>query len=322
MSTIIKDKRILVTGGCGFIGSEVVKNLIKKGYEVTVLDNLSKPESSVKEGYKFVKVDLTDKDATFKAFKDHKVVINLAAKIGGIGYFHKYPATILSENNKIYSNTFEAAAKYNYERMVYISSSMVFESAKVFPSKEEHIKEVPMPISAYGFSKLCGESYCHAFYEEYGLPFSICRPFNAYGINEFPAEEIGYAHVIPDIVKKILAGQYPLEILGDGEQSRCYTHISDIADGIVTVTEARKAENQDFNVSTAEETKVIDLAKKLWKICDQTKELKFKNVEGFKYDVKRRVPDVTKMKNLLGWEAKIKLDDGLKEVVTWLRERM
>ena len=319
------DKRILITGGCGFIGSEVVKNLIKRGYEVTVLDNLSKPESSVKEGYKFVKVDLTDKNATNEAFRDHKIVINLAAKIGGIGYFHKYPATILSENNKIYSNTFEAAAKHNYERMVYISSSMVFESTNKFPSKEEHITEVPMPISAYGFSKLSGERYCTAFYEEYGLPYSICRPFNAYGINEFPAEEIGYAHVIPDLVKKILNGQYPLEILGDGQQSRCYTHISDIADGIVTVAESKKAENQDFNVSTAEETKVTELAKKLWKICgqnSQNKELKFKHVPGFKYDVKRRVPDVAKMKKLLGWEAKVKLDDGLSEVVTWLRERM
>ena len=146
-------KKIIVTGGCGFIGSEVVKKLIQKGYKITVADNLSKPESSVKEGYNFVKIDLTNKQKTEKLFKGFDICINLVAKIGGIGYFHKYPAWILSENNKLYSSTFEAAVKNKFERMVYISSSMVFESTSIFPSKEEHITKIPPPITAYGFSK-------------------------------------------------------------------------------------------------------------------------------------------------------------------------
>ncbi len=311
--------RILVTGGCGFIGSEVVKQLLKKGHEVRVVDNLSKPESSVKEGYEFVKADLTDKQQTITAFKGMDICINLAAKIGGIGYFHKYPATILSENNKIYSCTFEAAVHHNLKRMVYISSSMVFESATHFPSKEEDIRTTPPPVSAYGFSKLSGEWYCRAFHDEYNLPFSICRPFNAYGINEFPGEEIGYAHVIPDLVKKILSGQYPLELLGDGQQTRCFTHVRDLADGIITVAESKKAENEDFNISSPEETKIVDLAKKIWVACNQKKEFKVKHVSGFTYDIRRRVPDTSKAKKLLDWEAKIKLQDGLKEVVEWLQ---
>jgi len=321
VSDNVMNKKILVTGGCGFIGSEVVKQLIKKNYEVTVADNLSKPESAVKEGYKFIKIDLTNKQKTEELFKGFDICINLAAKIGGIGYFHKYPSWILSENNKLYSSTFEAAVKNKIERMIYISSSMVFENTTMFPSKEEHVKTIPPPSSAYGFAKLVGEKYCEAFKEQHGLNFSICRPFNAYGVNEAPGEEVGYAHVIPDLVKKILSGQYPLEMLGDGQQTRCFTYIGDLAEGIITVMESKKAVNEDFNISSPTETKMIELAQKLWTLCGVKKPFKVKFVPSFKHDIRRRIPDTTKMRNLLGWEAKTKLDDGLKEVVQWLKGR-
>lgn len=315
-------KKILVTGGCGFIGSEVVRQLLEKRYQVRVVDNLSKPESRVKKGYEFLNLDLTNKEQAEQAFEGMDRCINLAAKIGGIGYFHKHPSTILSENNKIYSATFEAAAKAGIERMVYVSSSMVFESTDRFPSKESDLSLIPPPVSAYGFSKLSGEWYCRAFCEEHGLKYSICRPFNAYGVNEFPGEEIGYAHVIPDLIKKILAGQYPLELLGDGQQTRCFTHVRDLADGIITVLETKEAENKDFNVGTDRETKMIDLAKTIWQLLDQKKEFKVKFVPGFKHDIRRRVPDVSKMKKLFGWEPKISLEEGLPEIIDWLRKEL
>jgi len=314
-------KRILVTGGCGFIGSEVVRQLLRKNYSVRVADNLSKPESKARKGYEFFKTDLTNPYAAEKIFRGIDICINLAAKIGGIGYFHKYPATILSENNKIYSATFEAAVRNKIKKMIYVSSSMVFESTKKFPSKEEDVKKIPPPVTAYGFSKLTGEWYCRAFWEEFGLKYSICRPFNAYGINETPGSEIGYAHVIPDLIKKILQGQYPLEILGDGQQTRCFTHVKDIADGIIRVMESRKAINQDFNISNSQEIKIIDLAKLLWKLCGRKEEFKVRFVPGFAHDIKRRVPDVSKMKNLLGWQAKISLTQGLPEVIKWLKRK-
>lgn len=314
--------KILVTGGCGFIGSEVVKQLLAKGHHVIVADNLSKPESAVKQGYEFIKVDLADKAATEKAFQNVDICIHLAAKIGGIGYFHKYPATILSDNNKMYSSVFEAAVKNKIKRMVYVSSSMVFESTKHFPSKEEDIKNIPPPISAYGFSKLVGEWYCYSFWEQYKLPYSICRPFNAYGINEFPGEEIGYAHVIPDLVKKVLSGKYPLELLGDGEQTRCFTHVSDVANGIITVALSPKAENEDFNVANPEEVKIIDLAEKIWKICKRKEPFKVNFARGFTYDIKRRVPDTTKIQTALNWKPEMKFEEGLQEVVTWLQKEL
>lgn len=315
----MKKNNILVTGGAGFIGSEVVNQLLKKGYKVRVADDLSKKEAKVPESSEFLRVDLTDKKAAERAMAGVDFCIHLAAKIGGIGYFHKYPATILSENNKMYSGVFEAAVKQKIKRIIYLSSSMVFESTKSFPSKEEDISKIPPPVSAYGFSKLVGEWYCKSFFDEYGLPFTIIRPFNAYGINEAPGEEVGYAHVIPDLIKKILYGQYPLELLGDGKQTRCFTHVSDIAKGIILAMESSKAINEDFNIGSEKEIKMIELARLLWKKCKAKKPFKVKFVSGFKYDIKKRVPLSKKAKRILGWKEEKKFDEELPKVISWIK---
>ena len=313
--------KFLVTGGAGFIGSEIVRQLLDGGHFVRVADDLSKKDAQVDIRAEFVKADLTDNKATQEAFRGIDICINAAAKIGGIGYFHKYPATILSENNKLYSSTFEAAVQAKIKRMVYISSSMVFESATHFPSKEEDIQKIPPPVSSYGFSKLTGEWYCHSFWDQYKLPFSICRPFNAYGINEFPEREVGYAHVIPDLVRKILSGQYPLNLLGDGQQTRCFTHVSDVASGVISVALHPKGENEDFNIGSDHEINMIDLAKKIWQVMKIKRQFKVKYVKGFEFDIKRRVPDVSKVKKLIGWQPKVKFEDGLIEVITWLKNQ-
>ena len=313
--------KFLVTGGAGVIGSEIVRQLLAAGHHVRVADDLSKKDTSIDNRADFIKVDLTDPQKTEEVFKNIDICINAAAKIGGIGYFHKYPATILSENNKLYSCTFEAAVKAKIQRMVYISSSMVFESATHFPSREEDIQKIPPPISSYGFSKLTGEWYCHSFWDQYKLPYSICRPFNAYGVNEFPEREVGYAHVIPDLVRKILSGQYPLNLLGDGQQTRCFTHVSDIANGVINVALHPKGENEDFNIGSDQEVKMIDLAKKIWQVMKVKKPFKVKYVKGFEFDIKRRIPDVSKVKGEISWQPKIKFEDGLAEVVSWLKNQ-
>ena len=315
-----KSKKVIVTGGAGFIGTEVVKVLLEKNYNVRVLDNLSKPGSKKEKEVEFIKVDLTDPVATKKAFKGGDVCINLAAKIGGVAYFNAYPATILSDNNKIYSSTFESAVANNFERMIYISSSMVYESTSIFASKEKDVQTIPLPLTSYGFSKLVGEQYCKSFFEEFGLKYSICRPFNAYGINEHPSSKVGYSHVIPDLMKKILSGQYPLEILGDGKQIRCFTHVHDLAEGIVTVMESKNTVNKAFNIANPDPITVLELAKLLWKLFDVKKPFKAKFKKGYSRDVKKRIPDIAQIKAKTSWRPKISLEDGLSEIVEFVKK--
>jgi len=312
-------RRVVVTGGAGFIGSEIVRQLLAKDYEVRVIDDLSKEGHPVPRGVDFQKADLTTQGVAAELFAGYDACFNLAAKIGGIGYFHEYPATILSENNKLYSMTFEAAVKHQMSRMVYVSSSMVFESATHFPSKESDITEIPPPLSAYGFSKLSGEWYCKSFFDQFQLPYTICRPFNAYGINEYPGEDIGYAHVIPDLAKKILEGQHPLELLGDGEQTRAFTHVRDIARGIILAFESKQGLNQDFNISAADETRVVDLARMIFDLCETGRDFEWKSMPAFTYDIRRRIPDTVKAREVLGFQAEVKIDEGLREVIGWLR---
>jgi UDP-glucose 4-epimerase len=313
-------ERIIVTGGCGFLGREVVAQLVARGDEVIVLDDLSKRSSAAPAGAKVIRHDLTDLKGSRDLFRGAKKCIHLAAKIGGIGYFHRHPATILSDNDKIYASVFEACAHHGYERIVYFSSSMVFENALRFPSRESDLPHTPAPRSSYGFSKLAGEWYCRAFWEERNLPFSIVRPFNAYGLDEAPGEEVGEAHVIPDLAKKILEGQDPLEILGDGQQTRCFTHVSDIARGAILVLDSPQGVNEDFNLSSPEELKMIDLAKMIWALVHgKSSPLRVKHMEGWKHDVARRVPDVTKAREVLGFEARVRLEDELPKILDAVR---
>lgn len=314
--------KVLVTGGAGFIGSEVVSQLLNKGYLVRVADDLSKKIARVPKICEFLKVDLTNKKSALQVMEGVDFCIHLAAKIGGIGYFHKYPAAILSENNKMYSSIFEAAVEEKIKRIIYLSSSMVFESTEYFPSKETDVSKIPPPVSAYGFSKLVGEWYCRAFKDDFGLNYTIIRPFNAYGINEMPEQEIGYAHVIPDLIKKILEGQYPLELLGNGKQTRCFTHVSDIAKGIIMALECRNAENEDFNIGSEEEITMIDLAKMLFKFCLIQKQFKLKFIPGFRCDIKKRIPSSEKARKVLGWKPEKKLDKELPIIIEWIRNQL
>ncbi|HEY2443801.1 MAG TPA: NAD-dependent epimerase/dehydratase family protein [Streptosporangiaceae bacterium] len=333
-------ERVLVSGSAGFIGGYVVEELLRRGYAVTGVDNFSKYGKVRKSyddhpSYTLVEGDARDVELMSGLLADCEHFIAGAAMIGGISYFHTYAYDLLAANERIIAASCDAAIKASREgklrKVTYLSSSMVFESADSWPSYEGQEREIPPPLSSYGFQKLAVEYFAHAAYDQYGLPYTILRPFNCVGIGESRAlgdEEIlsgnvklAMSHVVPDLVQKVLKGQDPLHILGSGEQIRHYTYGGDLAEGVVTAMEHADATNDDFNLSTAESTTVLQLAELIWrKVKGDGEPLRLTHDDPFEYDVQRRVPATEKAKRVLGFEATTSLDTMMDEVIPWISD--
>ncbi len=314
--------RVLVTGGAGTIGAAVVRRLLADpDYEVRVSDQRTAPQW-MREGCEVHTGDLRVPGQARTATRGCTHVIHLAAIVGGIANFHRLPYTLTEVNNALYNSVVRAALDLEVERFVYVSSSMVFEQAELFPTPEDYLPRCPTPISAYGFSKLTGEVYCRAAHDEHGLPYTICRPFNAYGPGEVPDAEPGIAHAVPDLIEKVLSGQRPLQIFGSGEQTRTLTHVDDIADGIVAAMSSPAGLNEDFNISAARELTVAEIARIVWETCGEDPDaFELEHLPTFTVDVQRRWPSVEKAQRLLGWQARIEVEDGIAATVRWLRAR-
>jgi nucleoside-diphosphate-sugar epimerase len=212
--------------------------------------------------------------------------------------------------------------------VTYLSSSMVFESTDTWPSVEGQEREIPPPRSSYGFQKLAVEYFARAAWDQYRLPYTIVRPFNCVGIGEGRARgdvevasgnvKLAMSHVVPDLVQKVLKGQDPLHLLGDGSQVRHYTYGGDLARGIVTAMEHPAATNEDFNLSTAQSTTVLELAEIIWRKIRGDEPFRYVCDEPYEYDVQRRIPSTEKAARILGFEATTTLDEMLDEVIPWI----
>jgi nucleoside-diphosphate-sugar epimerase len=331
--------KVLVTGSAGFIAGYLVQELLDNGHTVLGIDNYSKYGAVEKSyqthpGYTFLQGDAKDVALLTECAVQCDHFIACAAKIGGITYFHEYAYDLIAENERIVAASFDAAItafrKARLQKITVLSSSMVYENATVFPTPEGHERACPPPASTYGFQKLACEYFAQGAWEQYKLPYTICRPFNCVGIGErralgdhdVPSGNIKLAmsHVVPDLVQKVLKGQDPLHILGSGKQTRCYTYGGDLARGIATAVFHPAARNNDFNLSTPVSTTVLELAELVWsKVHGPDRPFRVVSEPPLAYDVQMRVPQTTKAKNLLGFEASTSLDVMLDEVIPWVR---
>jgi len=334
--------KVLVTGAAGFIAGYLVPELLEAGHDVIGLDDFSKYGRVVKSyddhpRYRFVEGDAKDAELLRDLAADCHQVVAAAAMIGGISYFHEFAYDLLAENERILASTFDAAIAAHRDghlaRIVVVSSSMVYESATTFPTPEGAQLTSPPPISTYGFQKLASEYFAKGASEQYHLPYTIVRPFNCVGIGERRAlrdadvmsgnVKLALSHVVPDLVLKVFKGQDPLHILGDGSQVRHYTYGGDLAHGIRLAMESEATLNEDLNLSTAESTTVLDLAKTIWrKIHGPDREFRYVSDPPFEHDVQMRVPDVRKAKDLIDFEATTRLDAMLDEVIPWIRSEI
>jgi UDP-glucose 4-epimerase len=334
--------KILVTGAAGFICGYLVAELLQAGHEVVGVDNFSKYGRLKRSfdddpNYRLVEGDAKDAALLTRLAADCDHVVAGAAMIGGISYFHEFAYDLLAENERIVAATFDAAISAHQRgrlrKITVLSSSMVYESATVFPTPEGAQLTSPPPRSTYGFQKLAVEFFSSGAHEQYGLPYTIVRPFNCVGIGERRAlrdhdvmsgnVKLAMSHVVPDLVQKVLKGQDPLHILGDGSQVRHYTYGGDLARGIRLAIESERALNEDFNLSTARSTTVRELAEVIWrKVHGPDKPLRLVSDPPYEHDVHMRVPDVRKASEVLGFEATTSLEEMLDEVIPWIREEI
>ncbi len=327
-----------MTGAAGFICGYVVPDLLAAGHEVIGVDNFSKYGPTARSfddhpHYRLIEGDAKDAGLLGELAQECHQVLAGAAMIGGISYFHEFAYDLLAENERILAATFDAAIraakKGHLQKINVLSSSMVYESAAVFPTPEGAQLTSPPPLSTYGFQKLASEYFAKGAWEQYQLPYTVIRPFNCVGIGERRARadaeimsgnvRLAMSHVLPDLVQKVLKGQDPLHLLGDGTQVRHYTYGGDLARGIRLCMESPAARNEDFNISTATSTTVLELAAAVWhKIHGPDRPLRVVNDPPFEYDVPMRVPDVRKARRLLGFEATTPLGHVLDEVIPWI----
>ena len=333
--------KILVTGSAGFIGGYLIEELLAAGHEVVGLDNCSKYgpiERSYDSHPSYLgnQGDAKDVSLLKELIADCDHFVAGAAIIGGISLFHELAYDLLAENERISAAAFDAAIWAHQgrklQKITVVSSSMVYESTDVYPTPEGEQRRCPPPRSTYGFQKLATEYFAQGAKEQYGLPYTIVRPFNCIGVGERRARcdkevmsgniRLAMSHVVPDLVQKSLKGQDPLHILGEGNQVRHYTYGGDLARGIRLAIESPLALNEDFNLSTRTSTTVRELAEVIWRKIKGDEPLRTVSDKPYYYDVQKRVPMVEKARKLLGFEAGTTLSEAVDEIIPWIHAQI
>jgi nucleoside-diphosphate-sugar epimerase len=297
--------KILVTGSEGSLMQAVIPKLLAQGHEITGVDNLyryGKASELADRDYKLIRQDLSERDLDL--CQGYDVVFLAAAKIYGVGGFNHYCADIISDDTAIQGNILKSCALHGVKRVVYISSSMVYETCVQDvnqPVTEDMVEDCPMPKTEYGVSKLLGERMCKAFRKQYGIDYTIWRPFNIITPHETSMSEQGFSHVFADYITNIVEKKLnPLPIIGDGHQIRCFTWIEDIANIIAEYSFSDATRNQSYNICNVEPISMIDLANKIHATLGTDQELRFQTVKNYANDVRVRIPSIDKLRTIIG----------------------
>ncbi len=310
-------QKIVLTGGAGFIGSELSRQLANTGADVTIVDNLANGklaniEEILSDRVRFVKADIRDKGAMSSILKGKDRVFHLAC----LGVRHSIHSPF--ENHEVNAtatlNLLGLAKEHGIQRFVYVSSSEVYGTAKWVPMTEDY---PPSPMTVYGGGKLAGENYSRAYFETYGFPTVMVRPFNAYGPRSHHEGDSG--EVIPKFMLRAMVNK-PLLIFGDGKQTRDFSFVSDTASGILKAGFSDRAIGQTINIGAGSEITVNDLAKTVLNVISQsTSDVKYE--EARPADVLRLYSDSSKAKDLLGYTAQTSLEEGLRKLYEWYKQQ-
>lgn len=299
--------KIVVTGSEGVLMQSVIPKLLAQGHEVLGIDNLYRHgivSKNANRDYKFVQQDLIDRETTIELLKGADAVIHAAAKIYGVLGLVHYRADILGDDVAICSNVLQACVANNIKRVVYISSSMVYDSCVQqvgVDLYEEMTDNAPMPRTDYGLSKLTCERLVKAFEAQYGIDYTIWRPFNIVNPYEPSMKQQGFSHVLPDFIEHLVVKKKnPLPIIGDGEQIRCFTWLDDVSNIIANFSLLDKSKNNVYNICNAEPTTMKQVAQMIYEYTGNSDKLDFISVGDYEHDVKVRIPTVSKLQEDFG----------------------
>lgn len=315
-----KKNKILLTGAAGFIGSFLAEKLVKSGENVVVfvrkgasLENLSNVSSKieVREG------DLTVKSDVVGAFRNISFVYHLAARVEGVAYNIKHQADMFSTNVLMGINVLEAAKENKIKKLLMVSSACVYPRFCKIPTPEsEGFVDDPEPTNfGYGWSKRVLEVAARTYNMQYGMEVALVRPYNAYG--ERDHFEDPDAHVIPALIKRVFSGENPFVVWGDGKTTRSFVYAGDLAEGMIRGM--KKGNLTPVNLGTNEEISIKDLVKLILKTSGKNPKVLFDTSRPSGQP--RRNCDTTLAKKLLGFEAKVRLEEGLKRTIEWYRKK-
>jgi len=319
MKNFWRGKKVLVTGGTGFIGSFVCELLLQKGARITTTSKSGNLKNvfHLKRDLRIKKTNLADPNQAYIVTKNQDIILNLASKVAGIQFNINHPATMFSENIQIAQNIASASVKNNVERLLMVSSACVYPRNCTIPTPEtEGFLLDPEPTNlGYGWAKRVEELIAKFYHLEYGLKVAIARPYNAYGPRDNFNPEI--SHVIPGLIKRVFDGENPLVVWGSGKQTRSFLYVEDLARGLLE-TIKKYPEADPLNLGTDEEVTIADLAKRIVKFSGKNIKIVFDTTKPDGQP--RRNCDTKKAKDKIGFEAEISLEKGLKKTIDWYRK--